>query len=145
MEDLSGKSREELVSMAEKLKIKVHHKAKAETIINQIMQQPQAYVKQSMDHIAQTVATPIVTNTQDEVLQALQKHMAKDGYKVIFDAHENTVHLSYKGAEECMNLAIPLRIIVQKADTVARGRVSPRGLGRDGTYGTSYADTILSC
>lgn len=143
MDDLANKSREELVEIAKNLNIKVHHKAKEDTIIKQIMQQNGSRVEDAKKPKPKKGET--VFHSEDEVREVLKPYIAKEGYNVIFNHVDNTVHLSYKGSEECLNLSVPMRLIERRAAHVARGRISPRGLGRDGTYGQSYADTILAC
>lgn len=124
MEDLSSKTREELVEIAEKLKIKVHHKAKPETIIHQITQQPKAYQEAAMSHPATSSVAPVIENTEEVVLDAIKAYTAKEGFSAKFPG-DGTWIFSFKGTEESGNLSIPLRIIKQKAESVARGRRGP--------------------
>jgi hypothetical protein len=104
---LAGKTREELVKIAQDLNIKVHHKARPETIIR----------------------------------TACQAFIDK-GVEVTFP-DDGTWIAKYKGAEESGNCAIPLRVIKMKIQSVAQGKRGLPNMGRDGTYGNSYADTIL--
>lgn len=142
-ETLNGKSLEELRVIADKLKIKYHHNAKEATIIKQIMQQPKAYVRDSMEHVATTPIAPTHNNTPDMVMEAIKVYADKDGYETEFP-DDGTWIFKYNGAEESGNLAIPLRLIKQKAEFVARGRRALRALGRpDQTYPGKYNDTII--
>lgn len=138
---LQGKTPDELRAIAVSLKIRPHPRAKAETLINQILQQPQAYVANAMEHKAVAPAKPVHNNTPDMVLDAIKPFSAKDGFIAEFP-DDGTWVFKYKGAEESGNLAIPLRVIKMKAENVSKGRRAPLSMGRDGQY-KGYADTIL--
>lgn len=144
-EELATKSREELVEIAEKLKIKVHHKAKPETIIHQICQQPEAYQRDAMKHVAETPVAPVVENTEDDIRNALQ-HLIDKGLELSFKG-DGTWYISFKNKwgkrEESGNMQIPLRIIRSKAENVSRGYIPMKSLGNDGTYPNQYTDNIL--
>jgi len=130
-EELAGKSREELVVIAATLNIKPHHKALPETIINQIMQQPVAFVADAMKHPAERAAPPPAKiNTPDEVRDAI-KNSVKDGFEARFLDDDQTWHFRCKGAEDSGHMSTPLRTIVQKAQIVSRGKVSLKGF-KDG-------------
>lgn len=124
-QELAQMPREKLVEIANTLKIKVHHKAKPETIIHQIMQQPVAYRNEAMSHPADATTAPVVTNTVEQVQTAIATYAAKEGFSATFP-DDGTWVFSCKGASESGNLSIPLRIIKQKAESVSRGaRVPP--------------------
>lgn len=86
------------------------------------------------------------TNTEEDVRNAIAKYLAKDGFVAIFRTDEEsgaqTWHFKYSGKEDCGNMQIPLRVIVERAEMVARGAIRPRSLKGDGTY-KGYADNIL--
>ena len=142
-ETLAGKSLEDLRVIADKLKIKVHHNAKEHSIIRQIMQQPKAYVRDSMEHVATTPVAPTHNNTPDMVMDAIKVYADKEGYVTEFP-DDGTWIFKFRGAEESGNLAIPLRLIKQKAEFVARGRRALMSMGKDNTYPGKYTDTIIS-
>ena len=131
-EDFVGKTEQEIRDIAEKLNIKAHHKAKPETIVNQILQQGQAYVADAMKHPAER-SNPVISyvNTPDDVRNAIKHIASKDGFECRF-LDDNTWHFRCKGAEDSGNLSIPLRVIVTKAEMVSRGKRSLLGF-KDGT------------
>lgn len=127
---------------ARALGIKPHPRAKKETILAQINQQPIAMKRDVMRHEAEAPATPEMTNSEEDVRTAIAQHLEKDGYKATFPG-DNTVILEYKGAQESCNLSIPLRVIKMKAETVARGALRLRSLGKTGNS-NSYSDHVLA-
>lgn len=142
--DLTGKSLEEIRAIAVDLGIKPHHKASAQTICKQIMQQPKANAKeaiQRMDHVAAMPAAAPIQNSQDDVLQAIKAFLAKPGFEAKFP-DDSTWFFSCRGAEESGHLSVPLRVIKSKAEQVSHGRRQLRGLGKDLVNGT-YGDNIL--
>jgi len=124
MDELNTKNRMELLAMADKLKINVHHKCTDDTIRAKIRQQPQAHIKDAMQHPAAAIVAPVITNTPDDVKAAIAPYMAKEGFIAEFP-DDGTWIFSYKGTSESGNLAIPLRIIKQKAESIARGKRGP--------------------
>ena len=131
MDNLENKSLEEIRAIADKLNIKYHHLAKAETIIAQINQQGVARIDDAMQHPAEKpVETLVKFNTQQEVIDAVQMYLNK-GVTADFDDVDQTVTFRYNGREECINLSTPLRVIRQKAENVSKGRLSPKGF-KDG-------------
>ncbi len=138
---LENKSLDELKAIAKKLNITHGGNIKAETLLMKIKQQPQAYVRDSMKHVATTPVPPSHVNTPEQVLDAIKPYM-KEGFDARFP-NDGTWTFSYKGRDDSGNLSIPLRIIKMKAEMVSRGRMAPKSFGRDGTYGSSYSDTIL--
>ena len=143
-ESLSGKSLEELKVIATKLNIKPHHNAKEATIIKHILQQPKAYVRDAMEHVATTPAAPVHNNTPDMVMETIKPYADKEGFEVTFP-DDGTWIFKYKGAEESGNLAIPLRLIKQKAEFVARGRRAIRHMqGFEGGRTGKYTDTVIA-
>lgn len=121
---LSQMSREQLIEIAEKLKIKVHHKAKDETIIMKIMQQPVAYQAAAMSHPAEAPVAASLTNTPEQVMEAIRPYAEKEGFEAKFPG-DGTWVFSYKGVSESGNLSIPLRVIKMKAESTARGKRGP--------------------
>ena len=142
--DLATKSLDELKAIAEQLKIKPHHLAKSDAIISQILAQPQAEIRDAIEHpAAAPSAAPLVIHTKDQVLAAIKQYASKEGFEATFPG-DDTWLFKYKGAEDSGHMSAALRVIQQRASFVARGRVAPRALARDGTYQNSYADTILT-
>lgn len=135
MNNLNSLSIDELRLVADKLKIKYHHLAKEETLIKLINQQNESRIEDAMKHPAQVEVQPVKYNTQEEILKAVEKYIEK-GVQVDFDEADNTWTFRYNGREECGNMSVPIRTIVQKADNVSKGKLMPRGF-RDGK------DTVL--
>jgi len=119
-----GTPRAELLEIAKKLNIKVHPNSKDETIVYKINQQPVAYKESAMMHPAEKSKDPTITNTPEEVLEAIKSCTDKPEFKAEFPG-DGTWIFSYKGVNESGNLSIPLRIIKRKAESVARGRRGP--------------------
>lgn len=133
---------EQVREVAMKLGIKPHHKAKKETIINQINQQPSAYKAQALGENHEKMA-PAHVNTVEDVKEACKKFLAIDGFKALFP-DDGTWIFSYKGSEESGNMAIPLVIIRNKAENVSRGKRGMKLISKgDDTY-KGYADQILA-
>lgn len=86
------------------------------------------------------------TNTEEDVRKAAAKYLDREGFVAIFRTDEesgaSTWHFKFNGKEDCGNMQIPLRVIVERAEMVARGAIRPRSLKGDGTY-KGYADNIL--
>lgn len=142
-DNLKTMKREQLVELAGKQGLNVHHKAKPETIIKQIMdhvlvsQKPQVAADPMVDPRL-AAKRPEHNNTPEQVDAILAPIKARvPEFEVKYDLEENTWHFRCKGAEECGNLSIPLRIIKMKADTVSRGRLVLMGL-------TPHFDTMNS-
>jgi hypothetical protein len=142
MTTLNEMSIEQVRETAMKLGIKPHHKAKKETIINQINQQPNAYKAQVMGENYDKMA-PAHVNTEEDVRQACQKFFEKEGFNALFPK-DGTWIFQYKGSEESGNMAIPLVIIRNKAENVSRGKRGMKLISKgDGEY-KGYADQILA-
>lgn len=142
--DLSTKTREELVEIAKNLKISVHHKAKPETIINQINQQQDSLKAAAVAKSEEVVDNDAHYHTEDEIRTALKSFLDKDGAEIRFHK-DKSFTVEYRKASECFNMSVPLRVLSMKVMSgVARGSISPRALQKgDGQY-KGYADNILS-
>lgn len=133
-DNLKKLSREQLVEVAGKQGIPVHHKAKPETIIKQILdhtlvpQKPQVAAEaEYIDPRLKSVKEPIY-NTKEQVEAMLSKIRAtKPEFESHYDDEARSVTFRYKGAEDCHNLSVPLHWLKVKADIVARGRIAPMG------------------
>lgn len=142
-EELQALPLERLKEIASSLNITVHHKAKPETIIHQIMQQPKAYLDDAMKHVAELPKDATIHNTPEMVTEAIKEFASKEGFKVQF-LEDNTWYFAYKGSEESGNMSIPLRIIKEKARFVARGRIAPKAQpGFDSLFPGKYNDPVL--
>jgi hypothetical protein len=184
LEDLS---RDDAAFVALQLGIKVHHLAKKETIVSQILNKPEAGINaaivalieekakdvaaeiveplagevllEAFEKLAepepvvpapapvQVVAAPVVApapdNTPDDVRKAIQHVVnAKGGFEAVFP-DDGTWIFKYAGAEDSGTLKMPMRIIVQKAERVSRGRYSLPILGRDSSD-TTYTGNIIA-
>jgi hypothetical protein len=133
---------EQLRQIAQGLGIKVHHKHTAETLKAKINQQQGHLVADVMKHRAEISLEPSNINSQEDIEKVVKPFM-KEGFTLKF-LPDDTWYMAYKGREESGHMSAALRIIAQKASNVAAGAIRPRSLGRDGTYGQSYADTILA-
>lgn len=129
-EELAGKPVEELREIADKLKIKLHHKAGPDNIIEKIVAQPIAYQRDAMKHVADQVAPPTFDNTEEQILDAIKPYL-KEGFDVKFPG-DGTWIFKYKGREESGNMHIPLRVIKGKAENVSRGALRLKQMMFDG-------------
>ena len=147
--------RDELVKLAATQGVQVHWKAKEDTIIKAIVDkvtaQPPAVTPEEMKHVAQKPVAAVHNNTPADVEIAIADIKAKKPeFQSIYDKVDNTWYFKYKGAEECGNLAIPLRIIVDKARMVSRGRIAPLGMNHhfndsgNAQGNSAYTNTILA-
>jgi len=141
-EELAGKSREELVTIAKKLNINPHHKASEATIIEKIMQQPVAYQDDALKHVAEKPVAPVQHNTEDDIRNVLKPFTDK-GLELSFPG-DGTWVINMRGRNESGNMQIPLRVIRIKAENVSRGPLRLKSMGTDGTYPNSYTDHILA-
>jgi hypothetical protein len=188
LEDLS---RDDAAFVALQLGIKVHHLAKKETIVSQILNKPESGINAAIlalieekakdvaaevveplaggvllealeklaepepvapapapvqvvaAPIAAPIAAPVPDNTPDDVRKAIQHVLnAKGGFEAVFP-DDGTWIFRYAGAEDSGTLKMPIRIIVQKAERVSRGRYSLPILGRDSSD-TTYTGKIIA-
>lgn len=130
--ELATKSRDELADIATKLKIKVHHKHTAETLINKISQQPQAYQNAAVDDPVAPVV--VFSNTKEEILAALgPRFTGKEGFKIDFPG-DNTVIFTYRGISESVNMSVPMKVIKRQAEMAAKVKYAP-AMAKDGSGG----------
>lgn len=84
--------------------------------------------------------------TEEQVREAAAAFINKEGFVAIFatdpETGARTWHFKYKGAEDCGNMDVPLKVIVTKAESVSRGARGIKAIKGDGTY-KGYADTIF--
>lgn len=143
--DFEGKSLSELRQIALAVGVKVHPRAKEPRLIEQIMMMamvPQKPPGTEMMHKAAVPAAPAVENTQEDVEKAIKNFSSKEGFHAQFPG-DGTVIFKYKGCEDSLHMSVPLRVIAQRAESVSKGRRSPRSMGTDNTYPGSYSDNIL--
>lgn len=130
-DNLKSMKREQLLELAGKQGLQIHPRCKDETIIRHIMEKaaaPQATTP-NLQHEAAAPQLSVDHNTPEEVEAAIATIKKREPqFESKYSADENTWHFRCKGAEECGNLDIPLRVIVMKAGTISRGRLMLRGL-----------------
>lgn len=120
--ELKTRPIEELRTLAAKHGIKVHHKAKAETIAKLLVES--VTTPKVPEHPAQKTTIPMVINTEADVLELIKPFLAKEGFKATFK--DDTWHFTCKGSEDSGHMSVPLRTIRMKAETVSRGARNPR-------------------
>lgn len=157
-DNLKTMTREQLMELAGKQGIHVHHKANEATIIKLITEQalaPQPPVAHPIsassvagdddaefnDDVFKYGEKVAVTrrkarldrlNTADMVEAALAKIKERQPkFESRYNLDDNTWHFRCLGTEDSGNIAIPLRVIVMKATNIARGRIAPRALNDD--------------
>lgn len=150
-ENLAKMSREELVELHVKVTgVKPHHKAKPETIIKNI--KDATFNKQDAPKVEEKAAPPKVAdhNTPEDVEKAIESIKAKrPEFTANYNTQENTWTFECMGAKESGNLDIPLRVIVQKATNISRGRLVMMGMSEfealtGGNPNSAYANkTVL--
>ncbi len=145
--DLTSLSREELVNIAKSLGIKPHHKAKEESLIYQIMQQPEYARDDVMKHRAERAVAPTIHYTEEQVKEAIKPFLAKEGFTATFPG-DGTWIFRCLGAEDSGTLSQPIRTIVQRAQYVSRGRFALRTrseFDRGSAQGkNAYTNVVLS-
>lgn len=128
LENLKTLTRSELAEIARQSGVRVHHKAKEDTIIKQIVDKVMLPPKQEMKHVAEKASDIVHHNTEEDVEEAIKSLKEKvPDFVSVYNKEENTVHFKCRGVEECLNLSIPLRVIKSKAAIVSRGRLMLRG------------------
>lgn len=142
-ERLQEKTRKELFASAKELGISVTPSTTNADMINKILSQQAHRIEETLVHVAETPKEAVYHTTKEDVLNAI-KHItdAKEKFEAIF-YNDNTWHFKFNGAEESGNLSIPLRVIVMKANNVAKGRKAMMSLGSDKTY-KGHNDIIMS-
>jgi hypothetical protein len=140
MEDI-----QQLREVASALGIKVDNRMTEASLKSKIAAQQSHRVEEVLQHRAEISLDTAPLNTEEEVRSAIARYTAgkEDDFKVRFNP-DDTWYFHYKGAEDSGHMSMPLRAIQMKAETVSKGRRAPRSLGKDGTYGNSYADNILA-
>lgn len=141
---------EALRELALKQGLTPHWKAKPETIIKQIVDHVTMAKPQEMQHVAETPKSPVFHNTPEEVEAMLAEIKARvPAFESKYDLTENTWHFRCKGAEECGNLDIPMRVIKMKAQTISRGKLTLMGLNDHFDKGnaggnSAYTNNVLA-
>lgn len=121
--------RDALLVLAKTQGVHVHHRAGKDLIIQHIIE--------SMKPQKQTEEAKVMAkrekvehhNTKEQVEEAIKAIKdRRPQFEALYNDAENTVHFRCAGAEECVNLDIPLRVIVMKASNVSKGKRSPRAI-----------------
>lgn len=135
---LKSLPREELVEIARQSGVRVHWKAKPETIVEQIITK----VMQPVPQIKQDDAGPAAlqpkaeeySNTPAQVEEAIAKVKARQPrLRSIYNEEDSTFHFQWVSdngrvmCEECGTLKQKLRVIVNIANKVAMGPIMLRG------------------
>lgn len=124
---------DELKNLAATQGLKIHHRMKnaqkiAQAIIDKIAEPP----KHDLRHPAEkNNPKPIRINTEEEVREVCKRFFDKPGFIAIFN-DDDTWHFKCKGAEDSGHMSVPLRVILWKAESVARGANAPRMVKIDG-------------
>lgn len=152
LENLKAMNRDELVKFADTQGVRVHHKAKPETIIKQIIDavsHPIPPAQESVDARLMAQKEPVF-NTPALLEQAISHITTKyPDFKIVYSEENKVVTFSYKGSEECHNMSVPLSWLKDRARLVSRGRIAPLGrpefdslnsaIGRN-----AYTNTVLA-
>jgi hypothetical protein len=132
LDNLKSMSREQLVQLAITQGLSPHHKAKPETIIQQIIDKafvPQAPQTEAVDPRLTKTPHVAVFNTPEEVEAMVADIKARQPkFTTQYNDEERTVKFSCNGAEQTHNLSVPLRWLKVKATEVSRGRAALMGL-----------------
>lgn len=130
LENLKNLERKELFDLALKMGLTPHHKCKNETVINMIKEKAFEKPKEAAKEAKEVKKAPEpIHNTPEMVEKEIASIKAKKPEFVSsYSVEDNTWTFDYKGARETGNLSIPLRVIVQKANNVARGKLQLMGM-----------------
>ena len=166
-ENLKTMSREQLLEVAGKQGVRVHHKAKPETIIKQIMdavlvpQRPLSQTPEPSSPLVDPNECPRIAklreqaerdklNTPEMIEAALASiKAAQPKFESSYNREENTWTFKCLGAEESGNIFMPMRIILMKAGNVRRGKLALMGLNSefDNTSAggkNAYTNTVIA-
>ena len=162
-DNLKTMTREQLVDLAMKQGLpKPHHKAKPETIIQQIAESALS-PKKDLRHVAEKPAAPVHDNTVEDVesvIAPIRERVKQFEARFIdvdgkpSDSPTNW-HFMWRDSagrirrEETGNLAIPLRIIREKAMYVSQGPVQLMGLNNHFDQAnagglSAYTNTVIA-
>lgn len=127
---LKNMSREELVALSEQHNVPVHHKAKPETIIKNLLDATLQPVKQPATNNEDPRRTPKVAvfNTREQVEEMLKPIRAKvPEFLSAYDDEARAVTFSCKGRLETFNLSVPMHFLRACAYEISRGRLALMG------------------
>jgi hypothetical protein len=162
---LKALPREQLVATAQKLRLQVHHKAKAETIAKQIWEKTYPNVTSKQPAEDAYIDPRLATTKQDVYLTVAQveeavapvkkeqplfetKYYDLDGFEVKDTEDARVVKFSCLGAVESHNMTTAQRILRQKANLMKRGKISLMAHREHFAKGTSqgvsaYTNNVL--
>lgn len=148
--DLKNKPREELVELASKTGVPVHHKHKSETIAENIINKVAQPLMQPEKQDTVVVEKVLVWQTEEDVRALVSKIIAgKPEFQMVFDS--DNVTFRYRGKNDCVNLSSLPRVIKMKAESVAKGALMPRGYNAADFGGkvtskanNAYTNTVLA-
>lgn len=150
-EHLKTMDASQLREIAGKQGLHVHHKAKNETVIKQIMESallPKSPTPE-MQHMAAQPAKPVYNHTEEDIEALIAPIKARIPQFEAIYPNDGTWIFRCKGAEESGNMSIPPRVIKMKAENVSRGRLILMGLNEhfDKTTASgnnAYTNSVLS-
>lgn len=148
---LKGMSREQLLKLAGKQGLKVHWKAKPETIIKQIMDHTLVPQKPQVAEDKAKPAKKEYRNTREDIEAFLQKNKARQPNLMWKFNDDDSFTVSCKGAEDCFNMHQPFTVIQRHLDLhVMRGALRPMGHSREhfesgvATGKSAYTNVVLA-
>lgn len=127
---LKDMDRSQLIELAGKLDVKVHHKSKDETIrrviaeqvgSRQMNTQPQ---KEDWEAPKPVNVSPAIVHSKEDVLKALSHLVDKKGFKITFP-EDGTVIFDNHGVTESITLSAPMHIIKRTAAFAAQTKYAP--------------------
>lgn len=123
---LKAMDRSQLMELCSKLDIKIHHKAKDETVRKQILEQvaSRQMENKNTEPPAPKPVAPVFNHTEEDVLKAIGDLATKDGFDIKFPK-DNTVIFTYRGISESVNMSIPMHVIVRQAKMAAKVKMAP--------------------
>jgi hypothetical protein len=130
--DLIGKDKKQLKEIAAQVGVQtIDGRSNEDTIIKEILRavQPAPQPDIELRHSSQKPVEKPKVHTPDEVRAKIQNFLDKEGFEAKFD--DETWHFRYNGREDSGHLSTDMRVIVMKAESVARGRLSLKGF-KDG-------------
>lgn len=150
IDNLKKMSLDELKAFAASQGIHHHHAAGIEKIMQAIVDQlGQPQVNDIVDPRKLAPKEP-VWNTKEQVEAAIAPIRDKNpAFEAIYDDVDRTVTFRCKGAEDCLNMSVPLHWLRQKAQVVSRGRMALMGLNQhfdqlNASGANAYTNTVLA-
>lgn len=117
----------ELKKLADKLGVPYGPNIGYDLLHSRVHEKTQPKPEPEPKKIVQKEKVDVSHSTPDDVLEAISAITSRNP-SFIAEFDDDTWRFTCNGAEDSGNMAIPLRVIVMKAESVAKGARRPRGM-----------------